>query len=82
MPPGCTDLALISPSTLRREELDVSAAQVGVVLGHGALRLRGRREGDPRLARGATISLAEDDAVVAADLQPEEEACARRGSHV
>ena len=60
---------------LRREELDVSAAQVGVVLGHGPLRLRWRGEGDQSLARGATISLAEDDAVTAADLQPVEEAC-------
>eukprot|EP00321_Phaeocystis_globosa_P020167 CAMPEP_0118825846 /NCGR_PEP_ID=MMETSP1162-20130426/11571_1 /TAXON_ID=33656 /ORGANISM="Phaeocystis Sp, Strain CCMP2710" /LENGTH=142 /DNA_ID=CAMNT_0006756539 /DNA_START=124 /DNA_END=550 /DNA_ORIENTATION=- len=59
--------------TLRREELDVSAAQVGVVLGHGALRLRRRGEGHPRLARRATVALAEHDAVVAADLQPEEE---------
>ncbi len=82
MPPGCTDLALISPLTLRREELDVSAAQVSVVLGHGPLRLRWRREGHPGLARGAALSLAENDAVVAADLQPEEEACPRRGSNV
>ena len=62
---------------LRREELDVSAAQVGVVLGHGTLRLCRRGEGHPRLACGATISLAEGDAVTAANLQPMEEACVR-----
>jgi hypothetical protein len=37
---------------------------------HRLLHLRRRGKGHPRFACGATISLAEDDAVVDADLQP------------